>query len=76
MQVQLIAPSWKFCLFIYAKFWHTEASDRKIGHFFTYFPSLRLGRVAEWPNASVSKTDLPAMATGVRIPPLPTPGMI
>jgi glycerophosphoryl diester phosphodiesterase len=27
--------------------------------------------VAEWPNASVSKTDLPARVTGVRIPPLP-----
>lgn len=33
------------------------------------FPSY--GRVAEWPNASVSKTDLPAMVTGVRIPSLP-----
>ena len=30
-----------------------------------------LGRVAEWPNASVSKTDLLVRVTGVRIPPLP-----
>lgn len=29
------------------------------------------GRVAEWPIASVSKTDSPAMVTGVRLPPLP-----
>ena len=30
-----------------------------------------IGRVAERLNASVSKTDLPAMVTGVQIPPLP-----
>ncbi len=28
-----------------------------------------LGRVAEWPNASVSKADSLAIATGVQIPP-------
>lgn len=30
-----------------------------------------LGRVAEWPNASVSKADSLAIVTGVQIPPLP-----
>ncbi len=30
-----------------------------------------LGRVAEWPNASVLKTESPLRVTGVRIPPLP-----
>ena len=31
------------------------------------------GRVAEWPNASVLKTEGDVSRPGVRIPPLPTP---
>lgn len=33
---------------------------------------LFLGRVAEWPNASVSKTEVHESVPGVQIPPLPT----
>ena len=47
-----------------------SASGGKTGSLFLF----RFGEVAEWSNAAVSKTVIPAMVSGVRIPPSPPKG--